>query len=64
MPSPHPAPTMPKSLLEQLPEIVAAGRKTAERLLEGIEIRHRFPARRHAGDVQLIWFTAALATMM
>ena len=41
MPSPHPAPTMPKSLLEQLPEIVAAGRKTAERLLEGIESRQR-----------------------
>ena len=32
---------MPKSLLEQLPEIVAAGRKTAERLLEGIESRQR-----------------------
>ncbi|WP_296488947.1 site-specific DNA-methyltransferase [Rhodoferax sp.] len=32
---------MPKSLLEQLPEIVAAGRKEAERLLEGIESRQR-----------------------
>jgi adenine-specific DNA-methyltransferase len=32
---------MPKSLLEQLPEIVAAGRKTAERLLESIESRQR-----------------------
>ena len=32
---------MPKSLLEQLPEIVANGRKVAERILEGIENRHR-----------------------
>ena len=32
---------MPKSLLEQLPEIVANGRKEAERILEGIENRHR-----------------------
>ncbi|MDD5028676.1 MAG: hypothetical protein PHH58_04100 [Rhodoferax sp.] len=32
---------MPKSLLEQLPEIVANGRKEAERILEGIESRHR-----------------------
>ncbi len=32
---------MAKSLLEQLPEIVAAGRKTAERLLESIESRQR-----------------------
>ena len=32
---------MPKSLLEQLPEIVATGRKTAERILEGIESRQR-----------------------
>ena len=32
---------MPKSLLEQLPEIVATGRKTAERLLESIESRQR-----------------------
>ncbi len=32
---------MPKSLLEQLPEIVAAGRKTAERILESIESRQR-----------------------
>ncbi len=27
---------MPKSLLEQLPEIVANGRKQAERILEGL----------------------------
>jgi adenine-specific DNA-methyltransferase len=33
--------TMPKSLLEQLPEIVANGRKQAEKILEGIESRHR-----------------------
>ncbi len=32
---------MPKSLLEQLPDIVATGRKTAERLLESIESRQR-----------------------
>ena len=32
---------MSKSLLEQLPEIVANGRKDAERILEGIENRHR-----------------------
>ncbi len=32
---------MPKSLLEQLPEIVANGRKTAERMLESIESRQR-----------------------
>ena len=32
---------MSKSLLEQLPEIVATGRKTAERILEGIESRQR-----------------------
>jgi adenine-specific DNA-methyltransferase len=32
---------MPKSLLEQLPEIVATGRKTAERILESIESRQR-----------------------
>ena len=32
---------MPKSLLEQLPEIVANGRKEAEKILEGIENRHR-----------------------
>ena len=32
---------MPKSLLEQLPEIVAQGRKEAERILESIESRHR-----------------------
>jgi len=32
---------MPKSLLEQLPEIVANGRKQAERILESIEGRHR-----------------------
>ncbi|CAN1543260.1 site-specific DNA-methyltransferase [Limnohabitans sp. B9-3] len=32
---------MPKSLLEQLPDIVANGRKQAEKILEGIESRHR-----------------------
>jgi adenine-specific DNA-methyltransferase len=32
---------MTKSLLEQLPEIVANGRKEAERILESIEGRHR-----------------------
>ena len=32
---------MAKSLLEQLPEIVANGRKEAEKILEGIESRHR-----------------------
>ncbi len=32
---------MPKSLLEQLPEIVAQGRKEAEKILEGLESRHR-----------------------
>ena len=30
---------MPKSLLEQLPEIVANGRKQAERILESLETR-------------------------
>lgn len=32
---------MPKSLLEQLPEIVASGRRQAERILEGLEGRQR-----------------------
>lgn len=32
---------MPKSLLEQLPDIVAQGRKTAERILESLESRQR-----------------------
>ena len=32
---------MPKSLLEQLPEIVANGRKQAEKILEGLESRSR-----------------------
>ncbi len=32
---------MPKSLLEQLPEIVANGRREAEKILEGLEGRHR-----------------------
>ncbi len=32
---------MPKSLLEQLPEIVANGRKEAEKILEGLEGRQR-----------------------
>ena len=32
---------MPKSLLEQLPEIVARGRQQAEKILEGLEGRHR-----------------------
>jgi len=33
--------TMPKSLLEQLPEIVAKGKQEAERILESLEGRHR-----------------------
>lgn len=32
---------MPKSLIEQLPDIVREGRKQAERILESIESRHR-----------------------
>ena len=32
---------MPKSLLEQLPEIVTRGRQQAEKILESIESRHR-----------------------
>lgn len=32
---------MPKSLIEQLPDIVKEGRKQAERILESIESRHR-----------------------
>lgn len=32
---------MPKSLLEQLPDIVANGRKQAEKILEGLESRQR-----------------------
>jgi len=32
---------MPKSLLEQLPDIVAQGRKEAEKILESLESRHR-----------------------
>ncbi len=32
---------MPKSLLEQLPDIVADGRKVAAKILEGLENRHR-----------------------
>lgn len=32
---------MPKSLIEQLPEIVKEGRKQAEKILESIESRHR-----------------------
>ena len=32
---------MPKSLIAQLPEIVAEGRRTAEKILEGLEGRHR-----------------------
>ena len=32
---------MPKSLLEQLPEIVANGRRQAEKILESLESRHR-----------------------
>lgn len=32
---------MPKSLLEQLPKIVAEGRQLAERILESLEGRHR-----------------------
>ena len=43
---------MPKSLLEQLPEIVAAGRKEAEKLLEGIESRAGEHARRMLQDFE------------
>lgn len=32
---------MPQSLLEQLPSIVANGRKEAEKILENLESRHR-----------------------
>ena len=32
---------MPKSLLEQLPEIVKRGRDQAEKILESLEGRHR-----------------------
>ena len=32
---------MPKSLIAQLPEIIAEGRRTAEKILEGLEGRHR-----------------------
>ena len=32
---------MPKSLIEQLPEIVKEGRRQAEKILEGLESRHR-----------------------
>ena len=32
---------MAKSLLEQLPEIVARGRQVAEKILESLEGRHR-----------------------
>lgn len=32
---------MPRSLLEQLPDIVAQGRRTAEKILEGLEGRQR-----------------------
>ena len=38
---------MPKSLLEQLPEIVATGRKVAEKILEGIESRQRVTLQTH-----------------
>jgi hypothetical protein len=34
---------MSKSLLEQLPEIVRAGKRQAERILEGLESRTRCP---------------------
>ena len=36
-----PVAAMPKSLLEQLPEIVARGRQQAEKILESLEGRHR-----------------------
>ena len=39
--APDPTHHMPKSLLEQLPEIVANGRKQAEKILEGLEGRQR-----------------------
>ena len=32
---------MPRSLLEELPGIVRDGRREAERILEGLESRHR-----------------------
>jgi adenine-specific DNA-methyltransferase len=38
---PPQAVAMPKSLLEQLPEIVARGRQQAEKILESLEGRHR-----------------------
>ena len=38
---------MPKSLLEQLPEIVAQGRKEAEKILEGLEGRRRVSLQTH-----------------
>jgi hypothetical protein len=40
---------MPKSLLEQLPEIVARGRQQAEKILEGLEGRHRVVRKKDAG---------------
>ncbi|HVB83585.1 MAG TPA: site-specific DNA-methyltransferase, partial [Rhodanobacteraceae bacterium] len=41
LPASLPTVAMPKSLLEQLPEIVARGRQQAEKILEGLEGRHR-----------------------
>lgn len=55
---------MPKSLLEQLPEIVANGRKQAERILESLETRQRvrlqtrevvLPARDSAAQDWVTW---------
>ena len=42
---------MPKSLLEQLPDIVANGRRQAERILESLESRQR--VRLHTREVVL-----------
>ena len=42
---------MPKSLLEQLPEIVANGRKQAERILESLETRPAHSVRAGGGFV-------------
>lgn len=38
---------MPKFLLEELPKIVAAGKAQAERILEGLEGKHRVGLQTH-----------------
>ena len=50
---------MPKSLIAQLPEIVAEGRRTAEKILEGLEGRHRVSL--HTRELVLRKRTSALA---